>query len=173
MQIMQKTQLDGLRLFTDDTLMGLWTFASGLPDGKDYQERVPVRPLDALQRDRLNFAVTSYQPVGTNTRGLYESVLAAYTAIKDGWDENRSNAVLVFTSGTNTKPDGLTLDTVQLELEKLTDPTKPIRLILLGFGPDVNLDELTALAKTTGGKAFKVERPEEIGGIFLQALLRG
>ncbi|HEV7896350.1 MAG TPA: substrate-binding domain-containing protein, partial [Planosporangium sp.] len=173
MQLMQKAQTDGLRLFTDDSQIGFWTFASDLPGGKDYQEKVPIRPLDAVQRDRLNLAAATNQPVATNTRGLYETVLAGYKAIKDGWDEDRSNTVLVFTSGSNTKPDGLSLDDAQLELEKLTDPTKPIRVVLLGFGPDVNLDELTALAKTAGGKAFKVERPEEIGAIFLQALLRG
>jgi hypothetical protein len=173
MQIMQKTQIDGLRLFTDDSQIGLWAFASDLPGGKDYQEKVPIRPLDAVQRDRLDLAAGTNQPVATNTRGLYETVLAAYKVIKDGWDPNRSNTVLVFTSGGNSKPDGLSLDDAELELEKLTDPTKPIRVVLLGFGPDVNLDELNALAKTAGGKAFKVERPEEIGGIFLQALLRG
>ena len=80
--------------------------------------------------------------------------------------------VRVFTAGGNTKPDGLSLDDVNLELERLTDPTKPIRVVLLGFGPDVNLDELNSIAKTTGGKAFKVERPEDIGSVFLQALLR-
>jgi hypothetical protein len=52
--------------------------------------------------------------------------------------------------GKSTDRAALSLDNVQLELEKLT-----------------------ALAKTAGGKAFKVERPEEIDGIFLQALLRG
>jgi hypothetical protein len=120
----------------------------------------------------MNAAINGGQPVATNTRGLYESMLAAYKAVKDGWRDGMSNTVLVFTSGSNTKPDGLRLDDVNLELEKLTDPTKPIRVVLLGLGPDVNLDELNSIAKTTGGKAFKVEKPEEIGAIFLQGLLR-
>jgi Ca-activated chloride channel family protein len=79
----------------------------------------------------------------------------------------------VFTGGPNNKPGGLTLDDTELELEKLTDITKPVRVVLLGIGPDVDINELNTIAKTTGGKAFKVERPEDIGGIFLQALLRG
>jgi hypothetical protein len=173
LQIMQKAQLDGLRLFTDDSQIGFWAFASGLSGGKDYQEKVPIGPLNAAQRGRLGLAVTSGRPVGTNGRGLYESVLAAYKVVRDGWDANRSNTVLVCTGGPNAKPGGLSLDDVQVELEKLTDPTKPIRVVLLGFGPDVDLDELNTIAKTTGGKAFRVSRPEEIGGIFLQALLRG
>jgi len=173
LQIMQKAQIDGLKLFTDDSEMALWGYASGLGDGKDYREVVSMAALDAAQRGKINNAVVTQQPVGTNTRGLYESILAAYTAVKDGWQEDKSNTVVVFTSGSNTKADGLTLDDVDLQLENLTDPTRPIRVVLLGFGPDVKLDELTSIAKTTGGKAFKVERPEDIGGIFLQALLRG
>jgi len=173
MQIMQKTQTDGLKLFTDDSQMSFWVYASGLADGKDYREVIPMAPLDAAQRTRINGAVAANQPVATNTRGLYESILAGYKAVKDGWQEGKSNTVIVFTSGSNTKADGLSLDDVNLQLENLTDPTKPVRVVLLGFGPDVNLDELTAIAKTTGGKAFKVDKPEEIGGIFLQALLRG
>jgi hypothetical protein len=172
LQIVQKTQVDGLKLFTDDSEMAFWGFASGFPGGKSYQEAVPMAPLSAAQRNRINSTVLSNQPVGTATRGLYEAILAGYKAVKDGWEEGKSNTVLVFTCGGNTKPDGLSLDDVNLELERLTDPTKPIRVVLLGFGPDVNLDELNSIAKTTGGKAFKVDRPEDIGGIFLQALMR-
>ncbi|GAA1801118.1 solute-binding protein [Planosporangium flavigriseum] len=173
LEIMQQAQLDGLKLITDDSEVGVWTFASGLPGGKDYQEMVPVGPLDAVQRDRINLAVATNRPVATDSRGLYESVLAAYQVATDGWDESRSNMVLVCTGGGNTKPGGLSLDGVRLELEKLADPAKPIRLVVVGLGPDVNLDELATFAKTAGGKAFKAERPEEIGEIFLRALLRG
>jgi len=171
LQVMQKTQVDGLKLFTDDSQMAVWAMASGFPGGKDYRELVPMAPLNAAQRNRIDNAVVTSQPLATPTRGLYSSVLAAYKNEQAGWTEGMSNTVLVFTSGSNTA-DGLTLDDVNLELEKLTDPTRPIRVVLLGFGPDVNLDELNSIAKTTGGKAFKVDRPEDIGSIFLQALLR-
>jgi hypothetical protein len=172
MQIVQKAQVDGLKLFTDDSEMAVWGYASGFPDGKDYHEIVPMGALGAAQRNKINTTIATNQPVATPIRGLYESILAAYKAVQDGWEDGKSNTVLVFTSGSNTKPDGLSLDDVNLELERLTDPTKPIRVVLLGFGPDVNLDELNSIAKTTGGKAFKVERPEDIGSVFLQALLR-
>jgi Ca-activated chloride channel family protein len=172
MQIVQKAQVDGLKLFTDDSEMSVWGFAAGLPGGKDYREMVPMGALGPAQRNKINTTIAANQPLPIPTRGLYESILAAYKAVKNGWEDGKSNTVLVFTAGGNTKPDGLSLDDVNLELERLTDPTKPIRVVLLGFGPDVNLDELNSIAKTTGGKAFKVERPEDIGGVFLQALLR-
>ena len=45
-------------------------------------------------------------------------------------------------------------------------------MVLLGIGPDVHRDELDAIAATTGGRAFVVQDPEQIGNIFLRALIR-
>jgi Ca-activated chloride channel family protein len=87
--------------------------------------------------------------------GLYETVLAAYRALQDGYQEGRSNTVVVFTDGSNSKA-GMSLETLQLELERATDPTRPVRVVLLGIGPDVHRDELEAIAATTGGRAFVV-----------------
>jgi hypothetical protein len=49
--------------------------------------------------------------------------------------------------------------------------TKPIRVVLLGIGPDVNLAELQSIIDTTGGAAFQVQNPSDVQGIFLKALL--
>ena len=121
---------------------------------------------------RAQLSVGAAAPVPTNACGLYDPVLAAYKIMKAGYQEDHSNTIVVFTDSTNSKPGSMQVDQLQLELEKLTDTTKPIRVVLLGIGPDVDINELTAIAKTTGGKAFKVDNPAEIGTIFLQALLR-
>jgi Ca-activated chloride channel homolog len=172
MQVLQKASIDGLRLFANDSELGLWAYAAGLAAAKDYRELVPIAPLTAGQRGRLDAAVAAAAPVPTNVCGLYDTLLAAYKVMKDGYHEGMSNTIVVFTDGGNTKPGALSIDALQLELEKLTDITRPIRVILLGIGPDINIDELNAIATTTGGRAFKVEKPEQIGLIFLEALLR-
>jgi Ca-activated chloride channel family protein len=132
---------------------------------------VPVDALDASQRARLNAAVSAAATAPTDECGLYEAVLAAYKALQSGYRERRSNTVVVFTDGRNTKP-GMTLDQLQLELERATDVTRPIRVVLLGIGPDADQAELDTIAKQTGGRAFSVQDPEQIGNIFLEALLR-
>jgi hypothetical protein len=43
--------------------------------------------------------------------------------------------------------------------------------VLLGIGPDINLQDLEAIARTTGGVAFQVNTPDEMQIIFLKALL--
>jgi hypothetical protein len=172
LNVLQQTAIEGLKLFTNDSEMGLWGFANGLPGGKDYRELVPIGPLDGGQRNKINTSVLGSAPLPTNNCGLYESVLAAYQTVKDGFNPAMSNAVVVFVDGRNSRPGGMDLDRLQVELEKLADPTKPIRVVLLGIGPDIDLEELNAIAKTTGGKAFQVTEPERISEIFLQALLR-
>jgi hypothetical protein len=171
LQVLRKTATDGLGLFTDDSELGLWAYASGLPGGKDYQEVVPLNPLNQGQRARLSTAVAGAKAVGTDVCGLYETVLAAYKALKDGYKEGRSNTVVVFTDGANSKP-GMSLETLKLELERATDPTRPVRVVLLGVGPDVRQQELAEIAAATGGRSFVVTDPEQIGNIFLQALIR-
>jgi hypothetical protein len=140
--------------------------------GNDFRQVVAPARLDATQRGKLVAALNATTTSPSDVNPLYEAIVAAYQAMKDGYREGRSNTMVVFTDGPNSKP-GMTLERLQLELERLTDPTRPIRVVLLGIGPDVNEHELTGIATTTGGRAFTVTDPEQIGTIFLQALLRG
>jgi Ca-activated chloride channel homolog len=161
-----------LKLFSNDSELGRWEFALGLSPGRDYREVVPVGELNAAQRTRLNAAIGLAQPSGTDFCGLYDTLLAAYRVMKEGYRADRSNTIVVFIDGKNNEPGGMSLDDFGLEIEKLADPTRPIRVILLGVGPDVDLVELNTIAKDTGGKAFQVDDPTKIGFIFLNALLR-
>src|SRR5262249_26443815 len=137
LDVLRRAATDGLRLFTDDSQVGMWAYSAGPAGGKDYREVVPVRELDAAQRNRLNAAVSSAGVAPTDVCGLYETVLAAYKALREGYREGRSNTMVVFTDGSNSKP-GMTLEEFDLELERATDPTRPIRIVLLGIGPDVS-----------------------------------
>ncbi|MEU7865729.1 substrate-binding domain-containing protein [Dactylosporangium sp. NPDC049140] len=165
LDVLRKTATDGLGLFTDDSELGLWAYSAG------HQQVVPVSALNEGQRARLSGAVAAARAAPSDVCGLYETVLAAYTSLRDGYREGRSNTVVVFTDGSNSKP-GMSLETLRLELERATDPTRPVRVVLLGIGPDVHKDELEAIAATTGGRAFVVQDPEQIGNIFLRALIR-
>jgi hypothetical protein len=171
-QVVQKASVDGLKLFVDASLLGRWEYAADLAPGKDYREVVPIAPLSQAQRNKLDVAVASVQLAPNDVCGLYSTLLAAYQVMKDGYRADLSNTIVVFIDGKNNKPGSMGLDELGTEFEKLADPTKPIRVIFLGIGPDVDLTELNAIAKATGGKAFQVSDPTTIGTIFLNALLR-
>jgi Ca-activated chloride channel family protein len=169
--VLRQTVTAGLGLFVSNSEAGVWAFAAGIgPDGKDYKEVLPIAPLSAGQRDALSTVFDAAQPVPTNTCGLYDTILAAYREVRDSYRPDSGNTVVVFTDSTNSKP-GMNLDQMLRELEKLTDITRPVVIIVLGLGPDVDVAELSKIAGATGGRAFQVTSPDDIGQIAIQALL--
>lgn len=164
MQVLRSAAENGLRLFTDDSELGLWAFA-----GKGHVPLVPLGELTKSQRSKLLTAVRQASPQPTDVSPLYQSVIVGYRELLKGYDPARSNTLVVFTDGRDGS--GMALRTVQKELEKLADVTKPIRVVLLGLGPDVKLADLQAVADTTGGVAFQVTDPAQMETIFLRALL--
>jgi Ca-activated chloride channel homolog len=132
---------------------------------------VVLNTLGAGQRNALKEAIAAAEPASTDVSGLYDTVLAAYKEVQAGFRPDASNTIVVFTDGSNSRP-GRTLPATLRELERLTDVTRPIRVVLLGIGTGVNLAELEQIAHVTGGKAFQITDPAQISGIFLRALLR-
>lgn len=161
----------GLALFSDESQVGIWTFAANLPGGRHYREAVPIGRLDLAQRERLNRGIEAVWPSATNECALYETLLAAYQKIKEGYAPDRTNRVVVFTDGRNTVR-GMSLERLQRELERAADVTRPVKVTLVGVGPDVNMDELNTIAAATGAQqAFQVLNPDDIELVFLRALL--
>jgi Ca-activated chloride channel family protein len=79
--------------------------------------------------------------------------------------------VLLFTDGQNKNPDGISRATLVAELKKLADPQRPVRMVIIGIGDEVNRAELDAIAKaTTSGGVFVAPDPAKIGDIFLEAI---
>jgi len=165
LQVMQNAGLEGLRLFTDDSQVGLWSFAG---DG-----HLPLVPLEALSqaghRERLSATMLGTVPQPVDTAALYQSIIAGYRELLDGYRPGLSHTLVVFTDGFDTT--GTDLRAVQRELEVLADVTRPIRVVLLAIGPDARLADLTDIAETTGGVAYQISTPEEMRAIFMRALL--
>lgn len=167
MQVMQDAASTGLTLFTPESQVGLWAFA-----GAGHKNMVPleaVGPAGSAQRTKLTSTLSAASPMPTDVNPLYQSIKAGYQELLTGYNYEMRNTLVVFTDGGDTT--GLDVRQVQRELEILADVTRPIRVVLLGIGPDVKLAELESIAKTTGGAAFQVNSPEEMQLIFLKALL--
>jgi hypothetical protein len=169
--VFQATALAGIPLFTDGTDLGHWEYAVGLDGDQDWVEGVPVATLTPEHRQAVEQAVQSVRPVATDQAALFETLLAGYRTLQQNYDPTRSNTLIMWTDGGPSKAGGLTLAETLTELERMADVTRPIRVILLGLGPDADLAELTAIAEATGGGAFHLADPDEIALVFLRALL--
>lgn len=170
-EVFRATALAGMPLFTDGTDLGHWEYAVGLAGERDWVEGVPIATLTPEHRQAVAQAVQTVQPVATDQAALFETLLAAYRTLQDGYDPTRSNTLIMWTDGGPGKPSGLTLEQTLAELERTADVTRPIRVILLGLGPAADLAQLEAIAQTTGGGAFHLLDPDEIALVFLRALL--
>ena len=159
----------GLGLFDDSWVVGIWTFSTELEGANDYKELVPIGPL-AAQRTQILSALGTVKPKQNGDTGLYDSLLAAYKTVLSGWDPGRVNSVVFLTDGVNDDKNGLNLAQLLAALQKIVDPTKPVQVVMIGIGNEVNRDELQRITGTTGGGVFVTEDPAKIGEIFLQAI---
>ncbi|MEV4760661.1 substrate-binding domain-containing protein [Micromonospora sp. NPDC049559] len=159
----------GLSLLDDSWSLGFWTFSTDLVGGQDWREMVPIGPL-TTQRDPTLAALRTVVPKTNGNTGLYDTVLAAYKRVQDGWEPGRVNSIVLMTDGQNDNASGINQAKLLAELKKLLDPERPIQVIFVGIGTGVSRAEMEAITKVTGGGAFVAEDPAKIGDIFLKAI---
>jgi hypothetical protein len=157
----------GLELFTPDSLVGLWAFGAG------HQEVLPIGALSPARRAEIGQRMAGAQPSASNRAELYDTLLAAYQLMREGYDPARPNLIVVLTDGADSDPTPLRQEQFKQAVQKLADPTRPIRVVLIGVGASAtDAAGLQEIAAVMGGGYFPLTSPDQIQSIFLRALLR-
>jgi hypothetical protein len=169
MQTTIEAAVAGTKLFSPVTKFGVWLYSTHLDGDRDYRELLPVKPLGEQLANGAVEKLRNVRAEQTNT-ALYDAILAAYREATQNWEAGRINTVVVMTDGQDDNDSDITRDQLRDELRKLRDPRRPLKLIGIGIGPDVDAAELTALTKVTGGQAFVAPDPAKIGDVFYSAL---
>jgi Ca-activated chloride channel family protein len=168
-QVTQAAARQGLALFEDDWAVGVWVFSTKLSGSRDWQEILPISPLSA-RRSELLAAIDKIKPKKDGATGLYDTAYAAYRRVQQTWEPGRVNSVLLFTDGKNEDSAGLSQAQLVTALKKAVDPQRPVRMIIIGIGAEVDPNELRVITDATGGGVFTTEDPAKIGEIFLEAI---
>jgi Ca-activated chloride channel family protein len=170
-EVTKRAAAQGLQLFDDRWSVGTWFFSTDLVGSRPWQQKVPITPLSS-GRTRLSEALNAMKPKKTGDTGLYDTALAAYKTVQNGWEAGRVNSVILFTDGVNENPGGLTRDELTAALKKARDPKRPVRMVIIGIGTEVDRGELKAIADASGPSSgvFVAEDPARINEIFLQAI---
>ncbi|BFU46558.1 substrate-binding domain-containing protein [Krasilnikovia sp. MM14-A1004] len=169
-QVTQRAAAAGLSLFDDRWAVGVWVFSTELDGKRPYKEIVPISPLTSA-RSEIQASIARLNPKPNGATGLYDTALAAYKNVQDSWQPGRVNSVLLFTDGKNENSDGISRDQLVNELKKLNDPKRPVRMVIIGIGNEVDRNELQAIADaTSSGGVFVAPDPAKISDIFLQAI---
>jgi hypothetical protein len=167
----------GLQLFPDSTHMGLWEFADGLGQIKSYQERVGLGPINepesgqVIRRSRLGEMTTTITAHPGRDSSLYDSILSGFRKVAGEYREDMNNTLLVITAG---KDDGKGTRLAQLleELRRDWKPDRPVQIVIIAFGTDVDRGGLGQIAAATNGSLHVAQEPGEIIDVFLAALAR-
>lgn len=160
----------GMQLFKPTSKLGFWTFSTELDGDKDYREIIPMAPVSEQLAGSALAKLRAVKATAQGRTGLYDSTLAAYRQARAEWEPGRLNVVVVMTDGRNEDPNGISRAELLAELGKLADPHRPVQIIGIGVGPDVDASELDAITTPTGGKAFTTKDPAKIGDVFYGAL---
>jgi hypothetical protein len=165
----------GLALYGPDSDIGLWVFSRTLTSNSDHQELIPISTLGPDQQggtgaQRLSQALAGLQSVPEGGTGLYDTVLDAVRTMRAGYDPSRINAVLVLTDGMNDDQGSISLDGLLSTLASEQDPSRPVPVISIAFGPDSDVDALGQISRVTGGATYESKDPRQIGEIFLDAV---
>jgi Mg-chelatase subunit ChlD len=169
--------LTALTTFPRATEVGLWVFSTDRgPGRRDWQRLAPIRRLDAevgstTHQEVLTQALTDLPARPKGDTGLYDTVLAASRAVRKGYDPDRVNSVVLLTDGINDDPSGITLDKLVATLRKEQVPDRPVRVILVGMGPEADAATLATIARATDGASYVARDPKDITTVFVQALL--
>ncbi|MET0135657.1 MAG: substrate-binding and VWA domain-containing protein [Kibdelosporangium sp.] len=173
MQVTLEASEGGIKLMNPRTKLGIWVFSAELDGDKDYREVLPVLPLNESLPNGALDKLRGIRATPTGRTGLYDTAFAAYQSARQNWEPGRINLVLILTDGKNDD-DGRGISRADLlaELGKMQDPNRPLPIVFIGIGPDVDAAELNAISKATGGQTFSTADPNKINDIFFAALSR-
>ncbi|MEU5318946.1 substrate-binding and VWA domain-containing protein [Streptomyces sp. NPDC021056] len=176
MDVTKASLLQALATFTPEDEIGLWQFSTKLDGDKDYRVLVPTGRLGdsrdgGTQRDKLSAAFSELAPVPNGATGLYDTTLAAYTEATASYAKGKFNALVVLTDGVNQDPGSISRSTLVRRLGELTDPDRPVPLIMIAVGPDADREEAQQIAESTGGTGQEVSDPSQIHEVILKAIV--
>jgi len=164
MELAKQAATTALAQFSDTDRVGLWMFSTGLDNGKDYRELVPIGPVGQQgRRDQLRDRLGGLSPQGGT--GLYDTSLAAYQYLREHLDPDAINAVVVLTDGQNADPGGIDLDNLLGNLRTETGG-ETVRLFTIAYGSDADQDILKQIAETTQAAEYDSSKPDTIDQVF-------
>lgn len=169
--IFQQAAVGAMQKFSGEVEMGVWVFSTARNGEIDYEDLAPIAPLaDAAHTQQIAGIIQSLPARLGGATGLYDTTLAAVQRVRETYDPEKVNSVLLFTDGKNEDENGIDLETLLAELAKIDDPSKPVPVIMIGFGPDTDLAAMQRIAQATKGAAYSASKPEDLSIVLVDAL---
>jgi hypothetical protein len=169
---------EALQTLPPRTQLGLWWFSTNRgEDGQDWVEALPVRSMDAevdgaTQRERLLEITQSLdEEHTTGDTGLHDSLFAAYEQMQADFDPDYRNSIVLLTDGVNDDPDGgMSQEELISRLRDLQDEDRPVDVVIIGMGPDMEAGPMEEIADSVGGSFRQVQEATDIGPVLVSII---
>ncbi|MEV4320586.1 substrate-binding domain-containing protein [Actinocrispum sp. NPDC049592] len=145
--------------------LGLWEFSRKLDGDKAYKQLAPTSPA-VSQRPALHAAVDALTPASATH--LYTSLEAVYQYASGNYADGKRNRIIVITDGPND--GGLTYQQIRTRLQDLAKGKGKLPVSFIAVGPDPNQQELSDLAKATGGTSSVLTNAKGVDAALGQIL---
>lgn len=166
LDLAKQAVLATLDQFKPEDELGLWIFSTELDGDRDYLEIVAPAPLSGVET-QIREAVAGLVPGGGT--GLYDSTAAAVTAVRDGYDPTKINAVLLLTDGMcDDNGDGCNIQPLLTLLR--SNERDPVRVFAVAYGSEADPGELREIAEASQARLYIASDPLTIESVFEQVL---
>ena len=167
LDLAKQAAIDALGQFKDEDAVGLRIFSTELSrtPPTDYVDLVPIAPIGA-QREQLATKIRALSPMqGTP---LYTVTGDSYTAVREGYDAARINAVVLLTDGRNEDPKNSDVDRLLTTLRSGSEgqSSRPVRVFPIAYGEDADLAVLRRIAEATNAAAYDASNPSTISDVL-------
>ena len=161
------------KLLPNNSELSLWAFGSNLDPPRDYRTLLPRRELDSAQRQKLAQAARALDAQNTGT-GLYDTLLAAYKAAKEGYRAGVPDHVVLFTDGKNQDDAGsISAQQLSADLSAVADPKRPVHVTVISFGPESDAATLEKALKPVDGYIESLTSADEVRAVFIHIAAGG
>jgi hypothetical protein len=161
------------QLLPDEAELSLWEFGSRIDGEADHRSLLPRQPLTGVHREAFRGAVDALaaRPTGT---GLYDTILAAYVAGRDGYRDGVPNHVIVFTDGRNEDDlNSISVEELTARLIESADPARPVILTIMTFGPEPEAEILEAAIEPVDGYVEELSKADEVRATLIHQTAGG
>jgi von Willebrand factor type A domain len=165
--------LEFSRQMPDGSAFELWEFASLLEPPRDHKVLVPRVVLDGDQRRGVENAINALD-AGASGTGLYDTIVAAYRAAQEDYQDGVANHVIVFTDGKN-EDDIKTITAKQLtqQLVAAQDEARQVNLTVVLFGSEPDVELLEGALEPVDADVEALTSPNEVGPLFIHLAAGG
>lgn len=160
-------------LLPDDARVGLWTFGSRLDGPRDYRRLIPIDRMMPPHRAAVRRASDKLAAERTGT-GLYDTILAAYTAAVHSYRPGVLNQVIVFTDGRNEDdPGSISPEQLRSGLLAARREDRPVELSVIAFGSRPEAGVVKAAIEPIDGYLDAIKSADEVAAVFVHVTAGG